>query len=127
MPTPTLITSEAVWTLGVSEARTFTFDFTNWLVTGVTLSAVSGSNAYSVTLGVAEITTSALTIGTPEITTGSVTVMGGSGEETIATGKAVQVLIRAASATAGKSYEIRCRATTSAGDTLEMRQIVQVV
>lgn len=100
--------------IGTTEARQFVFDFTGSMESTHTISAVSGSDAYSVARGVTE-STGEITIGTPSINSSGSVVADG---ETIRTSGAVLVLLRAPSGIVGKLYEVVCTVTTSNGDTL---------
>lgn len=103
------------------ESCLFTLDFTRWLATGETISAVSGTSG-GYTLGVtADV---AVTVGTPAVNTGTVTDEDGN---TIAVGKAVQVRLAAASGVVGTVYEIVCLVSTTDGNRYEGKARLQVV
>lgn len=89
------------------EAKTFAFDFSKEgaVVAGETLTVIE-----------VEGSPSGLTIGTPAVTTATF--------DGIASGKAIKV--RISGGTAGTTYELACRATTSGGDTLEIPGVLIV-
>ena len=109
--------ADEVWTLARNQSDVFTLDFTDWLDSGDTLSAISGtvtSNTVSYTLGVTA--DSAITKGTPAINTGgTVTVISNGSTSTIAVSKCVQIALSAASATVGRVYEVTVVASTTNG------------
>ena len=108
--------AKEVWTLARNQSDVFTMDFTDWLDSGDTLSAVSGtvtSNTVSYTLGVTA--DSAITKGTPAINSSTITVVSNGASNSIAANKAVQIALSAVSATIGRVYEIVVVASTTNG------------
>ncbi len=82
----TVITAPEQLIKAVAESITVTFDFTKVLASSETLASVTGVTQTNNTAGATEVT-----IGTPAVNSGSITIDG----VTIATGKAVQVLVSA--------------------------------
>lgn len=108
--------AKEVWTLARNQSDVFTMDFTDWLDSGDTLSAVSGtvtSNTVSYTLGVTA--DSAITKGTPAINSSTITVISNGASNAIAANNAVQIALSAVSATIGRVYEIVVVASTTNG------------
>ena len=108
--------AKEVWTLARNQSDVFTMDFTDWLDSGDTLSAVSGtvtSNTVSYTLGVTA--DSAITKGTPAMNSSTITVVSNGASNSIAANKAVQIALSAVSATIGRVYEIVVVASTTNG------------
>ena len=117
------ITATELWHLAVDESRLFTMDFTPLLASGETLNAATGTSG-GVTLGVTTTAGSAITVATPAINTDAITVSDG---DTIAIGKAVQVRLTEASATAGSTYDVTFWATTTGGNRLTQVASLKVV
>ncbi len=115
------ITATQQWHLAADESRLFTMDFTDLLVSGETLSAVSGTSG-SVTLGVTTAAGSGITVATPAINTGTITDDNG---DTIAIGKAVQVRLTEVSATVGTTYDVTFWVTTTASN--RITQVAKLV
>lgn len=108
--------ADEVWTLARNQSDVFTLDFTDWLDSGDTLSAISGtvtSNGQSYTLGVTVAT--GIVLGTPAINGSTITVISNGATNSIAASKAVQVAISAPSATVGRVYEVTVVASTTNG------------
>lgn len=100
------------WFLPSLGSTLFTLDCTNYLSSGATVNAVSGSSG-SVTLGVTTTAGSAITVGTPAINSSTITKDDGS---TIAVGKAIQVRLTDVSGVVGKEYDVKFWFTTTASN-----------
>lgn len=100
------------WFLPSLASTLFTLDCTNYLASGATVNAVSGTSG-SVTLGVTTTAGSAITVGSPAINAATITKDDG---DTIAIGKAIQVRLTDVSGTVGEQYDVKFWFTTSAGN-----------
>lgn len=108
--------AKEIWTLARNQSDVFTMDFTDWLDSGDTLSAISGtvtSNTVSYTLGVTA--DAAITKGTPAINGSTITVISNGASNSIAASMAVQIALSAPAATIGRVYEIVVVASTTNG------------